>query len=241
MLSDVYAGYGASIVLKGVSLEVGPGELVALLGRNGAGKTTTLKAIMGLVRVRSGKILWQDRPIHGIEPHKIAQMGIALVPQGRRIFSSLTVLENLRVVHRRSVQSEEGSSSYGLPVWTEERIWELFPHLRERANIGGGKLSGGEQQMLAIARALLTQPQLLLCDEPTEGLAPVMVERVMETLRRLKDMGLSILLVEHNLDVALDLADRIYILDNGEVVYHGSPQDLARDEQAQIQYLGVGA
>lgn len=238
-LSDVYAGYGDGLVLKGISLEVRDHQVVALLGRNGAGKTTVLRTVMGLVRVQSGEITWQGEPIHQLKPHQIARRGLALVPQGRRIFPSLTVTENLLIGKRRVTIGTVGHRE--MAQWTEEAIYELFPVLKERGPIGGGRLSGGEQQMLAIARALMTQPRLLLCDEPSEGLAPVMVQRVAETLSRLKRAGLAILLVEQNLEVALALADYVYILENGGVVYQGLPEELARDEEAQVRFLGASA
>ena len=228
---DVHAGYGDSLVLKGLSLQVGERQVVALLGRNGAGKTTALRAIMGLIPVRRGTITWRGEPTHALRPYEIARRGISLIPQGRRIFSSLTVLENLVIGHRRG----------GPEGWSVARIFQLFPVLRQRAGIGGARLSGGEQQMLAIGRSLMTQPALLLCDEPSEGLAPAIVRRVAEVLAELRARGLSILLVEHNLELALTLADEVYILDDGRVAYHGSPEELARDRETQLRYLGASA
>lgn len=230
-LIDVYAGYGEGLVLKGLSIEIEERQVVALLGRNGAGKTTTLRAIMGLVPLKAGKILWRGEPLHGLKPYEIARRGISLIPQGRRIFPSLTVMENLTIGARRG----------GAGGWTVDKLLDLFPVLRQRASIGGTRLSGGEQQMLAIARSLMTQPALLLCDEPSEGLAPLIVQRVAEVLSSLKEAGLSILLVEHNLEVALGLADYVYVLDDGRVAYQGLPQDLAADKAAQVRLLGASA
>ncbi|MFO7274167.1 MAG: ABC transporter ATP-binding protein [Bacillota bacterium] len=240
-LVDVYAGYGEGLVLKGLSLEVRERQVVALLGRNGAGKTTTMRAIMGLLPIQRGEITWRGEPIHRLQPHEISRRGIALVPQGRRIFPSLTVTENLLIAAREAGRHRRGRERPAGSGWTLERIYELFPVLRERGTIGGTRLSGGEQQMLAIARALMTQPDLLLCDEPSEGLAPIMVERVAGVLKTLKESGLAILLVEQNLEVALALADYVYIIDDGRVVYQGLPGELARDEAAQVRFLGASA
>lgn len=229
-LLDVQAGYGEGLVLKGVTLTIRERQVVALLGRNGAGKTTTLRAIMGMVPVRGGRILWRDHDIQGLKPHEIARLGISLIPQGRRIFPSLTVMENLTIGARRPPTSSG---------WTVRQLLDLFPVLERRAHIGGARLSGGEQQMLAIGRSLMTQPVLLLCDEPSEGLAPLIVQRVAEVLDALKEKGLSILLVEHNLEVALSLADYLYVLDDGQVAFEGRPQDLTADTGAQVRLLGA--
>ncbi|ADU51889.1 amino acid/amide ABC transporter ATP-binding protein 2, HAAT family [Thermaerobacter marianensis DSM 12885] len=237
-LVDVYAGYSEGLVLKGLSLEVRERQVVALLGRNGAGKTTALRAIMGLLPIQRGEITWRGEPIHRLQPHQISRRGIALVPQGRRIFPSLTVRENLLIAARQRQTGEEGATGGG---WTLKRIYEIFPVLRQRDRIGGTRLSGGEQQMLAIARALMTQPELLLCDEPSEGLAPIMVERVAGVLTTLKKSGLAILLVEQNLEVALSVADYVYIIDDGRVVYQGLPGELARDQATQVRFLGASA
>ncbi|BAS28002.1 ABC transporter ATP-binding protein [Limnochorda pilosa] len=232
-LREVHAGYGKGTVLNGISLEVEPGRVVALLGRNGAGKTTTLRAIAGLVRPARGSIWWQGSPIHGLPPHLVARRGIALVPQGRHIFASLSVQENLMVGFRSRPEGERAG------LWDAERIYRHFPILRERARVGGTRLSGGEQQMLAIARALMTQPQILLCDEPCEGLAPMMVLQVGEILQALKEEGLAILLVEQNVEMAFSIADRVHVVSGGQVAYEGAPEDLRRDEAAQVRYLGV--
>ena len=231
-LVDVHAGYGESLVLRGVTLTVGERQAVALLGRNGAGKTTTLRAIMGLVPVRSGRIVWRGREIQRLKPYEVARLGISLIPQGRRIFPSLTVMENLTIGARR------GRDGAG---WTVPRLLEIFPVLGRRAHLGGARLSGGEQQMLAIARSLMTQPALLLCDEPSEGLAPLVVQRLAEVLGSLKASGLSLLLVEHDLDVALALADYVYILDDGQVAFQGRPEQLRADRATQIRLLGASS
>ena len=222
----VHTFYGESHVLRGASLEVRPGEVVALLGRNGAGKTTLVRSVVGFERPRRGRIAWEGAAIQGLPPYAIARRGVGLVPQGRRIFSPLSVAENLAFAARTG-------------PWTAERAYALFPRLRERAGQGGGTLSGGEQQMLAIGRALLTNPRLLLLDEPSEGLAPLVLREVGRVLAALKSEGLGMLLVEQNLPLALRLADRVYVLSRGQVVYHGSPSELAANEEVKRRYLGV--
>jgi branched-chain amino acid transport system ATP-binding protein len=221
---DTY--YGESHVLHGVSLRVGPGEAVALLGRNGAGKTTLIRSIMGLTRPRDGRILLEGEPIHQWPAHRIARRGLALVPQGRRIFAPLTVRENLLL----------GARADG---WTLERVFDLFPRLRERAGQAGGTLSGGEQQMLAVGRALLTNGRMLLLDEPSEGLAPLIVREIGRILVRLKSERLSILLVEQNYHLALRIADRVYVMSKGQIVYEGTPAELGASEEIKRRYLGV--
>ena len=202
--------------------------MVALLGRNGAGKTTTLRSITGLTPPRSGEIRYKGRNIAGAGAHKISRMGIALVPETRDIFSFLTARENLSIAQR------QGSR------WQMETVLERFPTLKERMNHKGRELSGGEQQMLAIARALLTGPDLLLLDEPSQGLAPLVVDAVMGTIRTLKAERVSMLLVEQNAEMALQLADRVYIIDHGTVVFEGTPERLRGDAQVTATYLGVG-
>jgi len=224
----VDAYYGLGHILHELSLSVGESEVVALLGRNGAGKTTTLRCITGLTPPRKGEISYKGRPIAGVEPHRIAQMGIALVPETRDIFSYLTVKENL-VIGMRS-----GSR------WQMEAVLERFPKLKERLAHKGRELSGGEQQMLAIARALLTGPELLLLDEPSQGLAPLVVNAVMDTIRGLKAERVSMLLVEQNAEMALQLADRVYVIDHGTVVFEGTPAALRAERQVTATYLGVG-
>jgi len=228
-LRDVHAYYGDSHILRGASLSVGEGEVVGLLGRNGAGKTTTLLTIMGYVRNRGGPISFCGERIDTLPPHLIARRGVGFVPQERRIFPSLTVRENLTV-------GERGNSP---GRWGLEEILRMFPRLRERQKHLGCHLSGGEQQMLAIARALMMNPALLLLDEPSEGLAPLIVEKVVEVLREVKETGMPILLVEQNLETALKLAGRYYILEKGEVCYAGTSRELANDDAAKKAFLGV--
>ena len=223
---DTY--YGLGHILHGLSLSVGEGEVVAILGRNGAGKTTTLRSVTGLTPPRAGEIRYKGRAIAGLDPHKISQMGIALVPETRDIFSYLTVRENLAIARRNRSR------------WQMDTVLERFPSLKERMNHKGRQLSGGEQQMLAIARALLTGPDLLLLDEPSQGLAPLVVDAVMSTVRALKTERVSMLLVEQNAEMALRLADRAYIVDHGTVVFEGTPARLRADTQVTVTYLGVG-
>jgi branched-chain amino acid transport system ATP-binding protein len=225
-VDGVHTYYGESHVLHGVSLRVGAGEAVALLGRNGAGKTTVIRSIVGFTAPREGRIVFDGDPIRGWPPHRIARRGVALVPQGRRIFSPLSVRENLLI----------GARADG---WTLERVFDLFPRLRERQTQAGGTLSGGEQQMLAIGRALLTNGRLLLLDEPSEGLAPLIVREIGRTVERLKGQGLSILLVEQNYHLALRVADRVYVMNKGQIVYEGTPDRLEADEDVKRRYLGV--
>jgi branched-chain amino acid transport system ATP-binding protein len=225
------AFYGESHVLQGVSLELARGEVLSLLGRNGAGKTTTLKTVMGILRARGGTIRFGGEPIADLAPYRIARLGIGYVPETRGIFPSLSVAENLDLGARPGV---DGGSA-----WTRERVFELFPRLHERRESGGGKLSGGEQQMLSIARALLTNPRLLILDEPTEGLAPVVVEEIEAVLRRLKTEGLSILLVEQNLGFALAFADRAAVLGKGRVRWTGTPAEFERADEIRHRWLGL--
>jgi len=228
-LKNVHAYYGDSHVLHGVSLSVAAGEVVGLLGRNGAGKTTTLLTIMGYVRCREGTIGYKGERLDGLRPYLIARRGIGFVPQERRIFPSLTVRENLTV----------GNPRPGRGLWSIEEIFDIFPNLRARQKHLGSHLSGGEQQMLAIARALMLNPSLLLLDEPSEGLAPLIIDKIVQVLRDVKGKGLPILLIEQNLQTALKLADRQYILSKGEICYHGSSSELEADEAVKRQYLGV--
>jgi branched-chain amino acid transport system ATP-binding protein len=225
-VSGIHTYYGDSHVLHGVSLRVEPGEAVALLGRNGAGKTTVIRSIVGFTPPRQGRVVLDGEAVQGWPAHRIARRGIALVPQGRRIFAPLTVRENLDL----------GARSSG---WTLERVFELFPRLRERQAQSGGTLSGGEQQMLAIARALLTNGRLLLLDEPSEGLAPLIVREIGRVLGALKSERLSILLVEQNYHLALRVADRVYVMSKGQIVYEGTPVALGADEDIKRRYLGV--
>lgn len=228
-LQNVHAYYGDSHVLRGVSLSVPDGEVVGLLGRNGAGKTTTLLTIMGYVHCREGAITYQGERLDGLHPYRIARRGIGFVPQERRIFPSLTVRENLTVGERRTGRSH----------WSLDDVLNIFPNLRERQKHLGSHLSGGEQQMLAIARVLMLNPSLLLLDEPSEGLAPLVVDKIVHVLREVKDRGLPILLIEQNLGTALKLADRHYILSKGEICFCGTSHQLESDEAVKKQYLGV--
>ncbi len=223
---DTY--YGLGHILHGLSLHVGEGEVVALLGRNGAGKTTTLRSITGLTPPRTGEISYKGARIAGLPVHKISRLGIALVPETRGIFSYLTARENLDIARRPSSR------------WPMEKMLERFPKLSEVLDRKGRLLSGGEQQMLAIVRALLTGPDLLLLDEPSQGLAPLVVETVMGTIRELKHERVSMLLVEQNAEMALGLADRVYVIDHGTVVFEGTPAALRADERITTTYLGVG-
>jgi branched-chain amino acid transport system ATP-binding protein len=230
-LEGVDSFYGDSHVLQGVSFALEPGKLLALLGRNGAGKTTCISSIVGLVRPRWGKITLFGEEIAGLEPENISRKGVGLVPQGRRIFPSLNVRENLIVARQRE---------RGLPKpWTLERVFEMFPRLRERQNQMAGSLSGGEQQMLAIGRALMGNPRVLLMDEPSEGLAPLIVAEVGRTIARLRDEGQSIILVEQNSKLALGLADHVVILTTGRCVFNGTAAELRANENIIAQNLGV--
>ncbi len=225
-VDGIHTYYGESHVLHGVSLRVAPGEAVALLGRNGAGKTTAIRSIVGFTPPRAGRVVFEGRAIERWPSYRIARHGLALVPQGRRIFAPLSVRENLLLGARAS-------------GWTLERVFELFPRLREREAQAGGTLSGGEQQMLAIARALLTNGRLLLLDEPSEGLAPLIVREIGTTLQALKAQRLSLLLVEQNYHLALRVADRVYVMNKGQIVYEGTPAGLEADEEIKRRYLGV--
>lgn len=235
-VQNVHSYYGAAYVLQGVSLTVPDRTVVALLGRNGMGKTTLMRSIMGTAPpdVREGSILYQGQELLGQNPHQIATLGLGLVPQGRRIFPSLTVVENLTMASR--LPTSEGN---GKIVWDLERVYELFPRLAERKKHFGNQLSGGELQMLAIARALMTNPDLLLMDEPSEGLAPILVQLLRDKILELKASGLPIFLVEQNLGLALAVADEVYIMESGQIVYHDHPEKLAANDKVKYKYLGV--
>jgi branched-chain amino acid transport system ATP-binding protein len=227
-LKNIDTFYGLGHILHGLSLNVAEGELVALLGRNGAGKTTTLRSVSGLTPPRKGEIRYKGENIAGFEAHRISRMGIALVPETRDIFSFLSVKENLTIAQRKSSR------------WQMADVLERFPVLQQRMGNKGNQLSGGEQQMLAIARALLTGPDLLLLDEPSQGLAPLVVSAVMGTIEQLKSERVSMLLVEQNAEMALKLADRVYIVDHGGVVFEGTPATLRADSKTTAMYLGLG-
>jgi branched-chain amino acid transport system ATP-binding protein len=230
-VENVHTYYGDSYVLQGVSLSVGRGQVVGILGRNGMGKTTLIRSIVGFTPPRQGRIRFRDHDVTGWPSNRVVALGLGLVPQGRRVFPSLTVRENLAVAAR-----ERGDGGR----WTIERVMALFPRLRERAQSRAGKLSGGEQQMLAIARALMTNPELLLMDEPTEGLAPLLVREVGRVIEDLKRSGLSILLVEQNLPLALRLSDHVHVLSRGRIVHSGAPDLLWANEEIKTRYLGIG-
>jgi len=229
-VEEIHTFYGLSHILFGVSLRVERGEVVCLLGRNGAGKTTTLKSIMGLTPPKQGHIRFKGEEITGWQPYLLARKGIGYVPDDRRIFADLTVGENLEIAARG------GERDGG---WSKERVYELFPALKQIESRKGGCLSGGEQKMLAIARALMGNPELLLLDEPTEGLAPVMVHALEEQIRRLREAGLTVLLAEQNVRSALRLSDRGYIIDNGQIRFQGSIDELKSNEEVRRKYLLV--
>ena len=228
-ISHLHAYYEESHILKGISLQVKGGEITTLLGRNGAGKTTTMKSIMGLMIPKEGNISFGGRNIVGLKPHEIARLGIGFVPEDRRIFPSLTVLENLNlpVIKKKGVG------------WDLKKIYEYFPRLEERQGHKGFELSGGEQQMLAIARILRTKASLILLDEPTEGLAPSLVRNIETILNGIKEDGITLLLVEQNTRFAERVGERHYIISNGEIVYIGSREEFVKDEEVKQRYLGV--
>lgn len=231
-VQDIHTYYGESHILHGVSLQVAEGSTVALLGRNGMGKTTTIRSILGLTPPRQGRVLFGGEDVTARGAHLIARRGMGLVPQGRRIFPSLSVEENLVVSARTRGRSHP---------WDLSRVYALFPILKERARIRGTLLSGGEQQMLAIGRALMTNPDLFLMDEPSEGLAPVIVRELAAIARRLKESGLSILLVEQNLPLALQVADYVYVINKGIIVHEAPPEEICQNEAIKAQYLGVAS
>jgi branched-chain amino acid transport system ATP-binding protein len=228
-VKNINTFYGKSHILHGISLDVNRGELVSLLGRNGAGKTTTLRSIIGLTSPRSGNILYEGADITEKKPFEICRAGIGYVPEDRRIFATLTVVENLNIAIQKGRQQQ----------WDHERIFALFPNLAERKNHRGKELSGGEQQMLSIARALMGNPSLLLLDEPTEGLAPLVIEELIHVVGRIKNEGVTVLLVEQNVESTFKVADRHYILEQGKVVYSGSNDELMKDKEVMLRYLSV--
>jgi branched-chain amino acid transport system ATP-binding protein len=228
-LEAVETCYGLSQVLFGISLAIAPGEMVTLMGRNGMGKTTTIRSIMGLTQARAGRIRFRGEEIRGLPAYKIAQLGIGLVPEGRQIFPNLTARENLAAT---AVERSNGE-------WTIERVYELFPRLAARENSMGNQLSGGEQQMLAVGRALMTNPQLLLLDEATEGLAPLIRQDIWRCLARLKQTGLAILVIDKNVGALTRVADRHFLIERGRVVWTGDSAALAAAPDVQHRYLGV--
>ena len=225
-VKDLQTSYGRSQVLFGVSLDIGNGEVVSLLGRNGMGKTTTVKSIMGIVRPLAGEIRLEGKPIHGLPSYRIAQAGLGLVPEGRQVFPNLKVHENLIATSRPG-------------PWTLERVFSLFPNLRERQGHYGNELSGGEQQMLAIGRALMTNPRLLILDEATEGLAPRIRGEIYRSIEKLKAGGVSLLVIDKDVGALSRVADRHYVLEKGRVVWRGTSRELASDASVQHRYLGV--
>ena len=230
-VKDIEASYGPSQVLFGVSLSIQEGEVVSLLGRNGMGKTTTIRTMMGMVPLQSGSVSFEGTEVGGLKDYQIAQLGLGLVPEGRQIFPNLTVLENLIATKANRAQSSE--------PWDVADIVELFPNLRDRMNNMGNQLSGGEQQMLAVGRALMTIPKLLILDEATEGLAPLVRQEIWKCLEGLKSRGQSILVIDKNVDVLTRIGDRHYIVERGQVVWSGSSQELSSNKDVQHQYLGV--
>ncbi|MDC1067347.1 ABC transporter ATP-binding protein [Alphaproteobacteria bacterium] len=226
-VKNLHTYYGLVHMLKGVSLNVNKGEIISILGRNGAGKTTTIKSIMGLAPSSEGSIILKDEEITNFEPHKVAKKGISFVPASKGIFSSLTAYENLKIFHLKHSK------------WNIDDVFNLFPKLKKLKFRNGNSLSGGEQQMLAIGRSLVINPSVIMLDEPSQGLAPMIVEDVKEMLIKLKKEGMSIILVEQNLQTALDVADRVYILDQGKIVFEGKSEELSKNKKLTLKFLGV--
>ena len=230
-VSELETFYATSQALFGMSFSVGAGEVVTLLGRNGMGKTTTINTVMGILKPRKGRVRFDQSDIAGAPSHRIAKLGLGLVPEGRQVFPNLTVHENLVATARNPRDDTD--------PWTVERIYEMFPNLHERRTLMGNLLSGGEQQMVAIGRALMTNPRLLILDEATEGLAPLIREEIWSCLKRIKDDGLSILIVDKNLADLVKLADRHYVIEKGSVAWSGSSPELLADKRVQHRYLGI--
>ena len=229
-VQEIHTYYGDSYVLQGMSVELNAGEALGILGRNGMGKTTLVNSIMGFVPPRGGKIIFKDKEITKTSSYEISDIGIGLCPQGRRIFPTLSVRENLIVAEQKK----------GTARWNTDAIYELFPRLGERKSQQAGSLSGGEQQMLAVGRALMTNPDCLILDEPSEGLAPLIIQDLGNAIRSLKEEGLSILLVEQNAPFAIKTVDRVNVIEKGKVVLDTSPEELWNNEQVKKQYLGIG-
>lgn len=227
--------YGATQVLKNVSLTVDEGEVVSLLGRNGMGKSTTLKSIMGIKSPKSGQILFKDKDIAGFPPYKVARAGVAYVPEERRIFPNLTVYDNL-VIGIKHGRAQKKNPANG---WTVEKIFDQFPEIARRSEQKGGSLSGGEQQMLAIGRSLMGNPELLMVDEPTEGLSPILVQEVRDMLVQIKEEGVSILLVEHNIKMALSVSDRVYLMAKAYLAFEGTVKELEAHPEIKAKYLEI--
>jgi len=230
------AWYGAAQILYDVDLNVRRGEVVALMGRNGAGKSTTLKALMGMLAKRKGSVSFLGKDISRSEPHEVARMGLGYVPEDRRVFGDLSVMENLEVGRQSARQWSDGSAA---PLWTHERLFKLFPNLGEMPDRPGGRMSGGEQQMLTVARTLMGNPFLVLLDEPSEGVAPVIVEQMAHMILELKAQGVSILLSEQNMHFAELVSDRAYVLEKGQIRYQASMAELAANEEVRRAYLSV--
>jgi len=234
VLENIHAYYGTSHILQGIDLRVEAGEVVSLLGRNGAGKTTTMKTIMGLLNPAQGRITYKGDVISGLKPFKIARRGIAYVPENRAIFVHLSVVENLEIATVGMANRRHGK-------WTVSRVFENFPRLAERLNQKGGTLSGGEQQMLTIARALMSEPDLLLLDEPSEGLAPLIVAELQQIIKEIVAEGITVLLVEQNLDMVTAMAQRHYIMDQGRIVYHGTNAEFMSNDEIKDRYLTLSS
>jgi len=231
-IAELHAYYGLSHVLQGISLEVTAGQVACLLGRNGAGKSTTLKSVMGISPPsKRGRIAFRGTEVGDLPPEVISRMGIAYVPEERRIFPELTVHENLKIAQFYSRKRRDG--------WTLEKASSLFPVLEKRRQNEGRQLSGGEQQMLAIARALVANPELILMDEPSEGLAPLLVQAVADTIAQIKNDGITILLVEQNFHMTVDVGDLFYVLNKGQIVFRGTPEEILAQEEVRTQYLSV--
>jgi branched-chain amino acid transport system ATP-binding protein len=226
-IDDIHTYYGQSYILQGVSMDIDEGEIVALLGRNGAGKTTTIRSVMGIQPPRRGEIRYKGEDIVGRESYEISRAGVGFVPEDRRLFPELTVRENLETV---MVKDSD---------WTVDRVYDVFPKLEERENNDGDQLSGGEQQMLAIARALVTDPEFLMLDEPSEGLAPIIVDDLRELIADVTDYGITVLLTEQNVRFALALADRAFLIDKGQIQWSGTAEELKQNEELQDRYLTV--
>jgi branched-chain amino acid transport system ATP-binding protein len=231
-VQNIHTYYGQSHILQGVSLQVEKGEIVLLSGRNGAGKTTTIRSIMGLVPPKSGEIHFLGQKITGVPVHLVSQKGISLVPEGRKIIPGLSVFENLKLATLKNRDKVKVGELF-------EQIAQIFPRLKERWTQEGTSLSGGEQQMLAIARALISDPILILIDEPSEGLSPIMVEKIAEVLKEIQKKGTTILLVEQNTDMALEIANRCYLMDEGVIKFEGSPEEIKKNEEIQREYLAI--